>query len=88
MREFNDPGKTNTKMVVCKQALPHWTAAGAATLSRSPWVTAARNMLHNSAMDDYGKKPCRGTEKKKELDKTAHTLIKPWSTPLEPLQNP
>lgn len=79
MCEFSNPGKTDTKKAVCKQALPHSTAAGAATLSCSPCVTVASNMLHNSATGDYGKKkPCRGTERKrKELDKIAHALIKP-----------
>lgn len=66
MCEFGNPGKTDTKKVVCKQALPHSTAAGAATLSCSPWVTAASNMLHNSATGDYGKKTLQRDRKKKK----------------------
>lgn len=65
MCEFSNPGKTDTKKVVCKQALPHLTAAGAATLSCSPWVTPASNMLHNSAIGDYGKNPVEGQKKKR-----------------------
>lgn len=78
MCEFSNPGKPDTKKVVCKHTLPHSTATAAATLSCSLCVTVASNTPHKLCYRWLWKKPWRGAKKKKKkkkLDELAYTLI-------------